>query len=320
MRSQRLENEVLQRVDELVQCAISISLKDESAREEQLNRGITLVKEMGDLLLEVLEGREEHLQALLEQLIAQRLPDRRVLQSFGNFPRDIQQMISNGIASYLASRQEKKGQGNTAAEASNDGVVPVESTPAGTDLTARDEPVCEEIESGQEEPGGKADPEAIPVAVQERVGQEATGVSTPGAAATLPETTPVPPQPPEPAGKEGNEDPTSGIATAPGSEEDIQETRVVTAAATEALYLALLQAYPGEEIVRDYETRGGKITFYLPGRQLGFELDTWHHDWRHDFYCRQEGISIRRVAGDELANPAYLARRLRREAIWRQSS
>ncbi|MDN5325852.1 MAG: hypothetical protein PWP41_548 [Moorella sp. (in: firmicutes)] len=325
MRSQRLESEVLQRVDELVQCAISLSLKDESAREEQLNRGIALVKEMGDLLLEVLEGREEHLQALLEQLIAQRLPDRRVLQSFGNFPRDIQQMITYGISSYLASRQEKKDQGSIAGEAGTEELAPVDSTPAGKDTPARDEPVAEpvgeEIESRQEKPGGEADQEALPVAARERVDEGAAGVSTPGAAATLQEAAPVIPQSPEPAGSEVSEASPPGGEAAPGSGRDIQaETRVVTAAAAEALYLALLQAYPGEEIVRDYETRGGKITFYLPGRQLGFELDTWHHDWRYDFYCRQEGISIRRVAGDELANPAYLARRLRREAIWRQSS
>lgn len=327
MRSQRLENEILKRVDELVQCAISLSLKNESTREEQLNRGITLVKEMGDMLLEVLEGREEHLQALLEQLIAQRLPDRRVLQSFGNFPRDIQQMISNGIASYLASRQEKKGQGYTGDEAGIDGVAPTEAaTPEGEDNPAMDEPeeagpLSGEIDSGPEEPGEKTEPAEARVAYEVMKGDDAIGATAHGAAATLPETTPVPPQSPEPAGRKGNENPTSGIAAATGSGEDIQaETRVVTAAAAEALYLALLQAYPGEEIVRDYETRGGKITFYLPGRQLGFELDTWHHDWRHDFYCRQEGISIRRVAGDELANPAYLARRLRREALWRQSS
>jgi len=82
--------------------------------------------------------------------------------------------------------------------------------------------------------------------------------------------------------------------------------------------MALMQAYPEEEIIINYETRRGKIPFFLPRLQLGFEPAGLYHDWRHEFYCRQQGISIRQVASDELANPVYLARRLRREATWRQ--
>ena len=36
-------------------------------------------------------------------------------------------------------------------------------------------------------------------------------------------------------------------------------------------------------------------------------------DWRQEFYCRQEGIRLRRVKAEELANPTYLARKLKRE-------
>ncbi|BCV21269.1 hypothetical protein [Moorella sp. Hama-1] len=314
MRSQRLENEILQRIDELVQCAISSSLKDEVTREAQLKRGASLVQAMGDLLLEVLEGREEHLQALLEQLIAQRLPDRRILQSFGNFPRDIQQMISNGIASYLASRQEEKDEPAGAATA-----TPGEGAP-GDNSAPVAKPVNEETDSS---PFG----EEVPVAALEEEAEE------PEETVALETTTaPVAEQEPTPTPKPTIAEASPAIDdTLPGGEATIvdgtsnqeatqEDNAGVLDDAVEALYLALLQAYPGEEIIRDYETRGGKITFYLPQRQLGFELATWRHDWRHDFYCRQEGISIRQVADDELTNPAYLARRLRREAAWRQSS
>lgn len=314
MRSQRLENEILQRIDELVQCAISTSLKDESTREEQLKRGASLVQSLGDLLLEVLEGREEHLQALLEQLIAQRLPDRRILQSFGNFPRDIQQMISTGIADYLASRQERNDEPTRATTANLSEAAPV------TNGTPPAEPVNEETVSG---PSG----EEIPVAATEEDG-EPEETDAPGATtAPVAESEQAPAQEPGvieispaadaplPEGEATIVEDTSNQETTPQ-----EDNAGVLDDAVEALHLALLQAYPGEEIIRDYETRGGKITFYLPKRQVGFELDTWRYDWRHDFYCRQEGISIRRVAGDELTNPAYLARRLRREAAWRQSS
>ncbi|MGI9860229.1 hypothetical protein SDD30_02435 [Moorella naiadis] len=315
MRSQRLENEILQRVDELVQCAISIGLKDEATREEELQRGSSLVQAMGDLLLEVLEGREEHLQALLEQLIAQRLPDRRILQSFGNFPRDIQQMISNGIASYLASRQEGKEESTGAVPAtSGEGAPSDNGTPAA-------EPVSQEMASA---PSG----EEIPVTIPEGGDKEPEETST-LATATAPVVEQEPPAISKPvvsknslAANDTMQEGEATIVAGASNEESTspKDNASILDDAVAALHLALLQAYPGEEIIRDYETRGGKIAFYLPQRQVGFELDTWHHDWRHDFYCRQEGISIRRVASDELNNPAYLARRLRREATWRQSS
>jgi hypothetical protein len=286
LRNNRLENEILQRVDELVQCAISISLKDESTRAEQLARGIDMVQKMGDLLLEVLEGREQHLQAILEQLVAQRLPDRRILQSFGNFPRDIQYIISEGIARYLKTREEKEktsseesvplapGEAvdvaNTASSAAQAGQIDTDQFPLeATAGNMSEEPV--------KEPGLK--PESV---VEDK---------------TLPVIS---------EGEEGKSFPEQTTAADPLSQ------------AMETLRLALLQAYPDEELVINYETRGGKIPFFLPRLQLGFAPAGTHYDWRHEFYCRQQGISIRKVAADELANPVYLARRLRREAGWHQ--
>ncbi|KYH33216.1 hypothetical protein [Neomoorella mulderi] len=293
MRNNRLENEILQRVDELVQCAISISLKDESARVEQLARGIAMVQEMGDLLLEVLEGREQHLQALLEQLVAQRLPDRRILQSFGNFPRDIQYIISEGTARYFKAREEK-GKEHAPGE---------ESKPAAPGETAEaTHPACPAEQAG--------------VVAADRPPLQAT----PGDTSGEPVNEPVP----GPAGI-GEDD-----VLLIGREDDMTSPEEAEAAppfpavvdpldqAMKALRLALLQAYPDEEVITNYETRGGKIPFFLPRLQLGFEPDGMRYDWRHEFYCRQQGISIRKVAADELANPAYLARRLRREASWRQ--
>ncbi|WP_406678581.1 hypothetical protein [Moorella sp. ACPs] len=288
MRNNRLENEILQRVDELVQCAISISLKDESTRAEQLARGINMVQDIGDLLLEVLEGREQHLQALLEQLVAQRLPDRRILQSFGNFPRDIQYIISEGIARYLKTREEK-GKEQASSEES---VPPAPGEAVDVANTASSAAQAGQIDTDQsplEATAGNMSEEPVkePVLKPESVVEDKT----------LPVTS---------EGGEGKPFPEQTTAADPLSQ------------AMETLRLALLQAYPDEELIINYETRGGKIPFFLPRLQLGFAPAGTHYDWRHEFYCRQQGISIRKVAADELANPVYLARRLRREARWRQ--
>ncbi|WP_258360602.1 hypothetical protein [Moorella sulfitireducens (nom. illeg.)] len=290
MRNSRLENEILQRVDELVQCAISVSLKDETSRAEQLARGITMVKEMGDLLLEVLEGREQHLQALLEQLVAQRLPDRRILQSFGSFPRDIQHIISEGINSYLQARRE----GSQAPESA--GIISP-TPPESAEMT-----------------GNKSVPEESPASGKETGMLTASGEPLPF---LEPQENPEasPPEAEDLQGQEQKENPPVEAGKPPGL-----TTGDPLDNALAALHLALLQVYPEEEIVINYETRGGKIPFFLPRLQIGFEPASHHYDWRRDFYCRRQGISIRRVADDELANPLYLARRLRREAGWRQTN
>lgn len=104
MRSTRLEAQILSSIDEIVQCAISAGLKEGEEREEEIARGAAIIQEIGHLLLEALEGKEEHLKSLVEQLAAQRLPDRRILQSFGHFSRDLQEIIELGVSNFLKSK------------------------------------------------------------------------------------------------------------------------------------------------------------------------------------------------------------------------
>ncbi|MCG0277292.1 MAG: hypothetical protein L5656_01975 [Thermanaeromonas sp.] len=108
MRNSRLEAQILNSIDEVVQCAISAGLKEGPAREEEIARGASIIEEIGHLLLEVLEGKEEHLKSLVEQLAAQRLPDRRVLQSFGHFSRDLQEIIERGVNNFLNNKVSRK--------------------------------------------------------------------------------------------------------------------------------------------------------------------------------------------------------------------
>lgn len=243
MRHNRLEAQILSSVDEVVQCAISAGLKSGSEREEEIARGVALVKQMGDLLAEALEGRTEHLQTLLEQLVAQRLPERRVLQSFGNFSRDLQEIITRGIAEYTAGKELSE-------EGREVGLPPEqELTETAEEKTAADE--------------------ALPEAEAEvrLTGREA------------PESEVLPP--------------TSGPAP------------------LKRLRLALERAYPGEEIIEDFATRGGRLAFYLPGRNLGLELASTEQDWRKEFFYRRAGITVIKVSEKDLENPLSLARRLR---------
>lgn len=321
MRNSRLENEILRRVDELVQCAMSVSLKDEPGREEQLARGIALVQEMGDFLLEVLEGREQHLQALLEQLIAQRLPDRRILHSFGNFPHDIQYIISEGTANYLKTlKQGEKAPEDHSGKVSTSSGVPAPTVydnnfsdeDEGPELVAASDtlhetapeyavtsPIDNHQFSSLDETAGESKIAATHPEVPSdfNATQKPVADACPGRTA-IPETTTI-----------------EGIY--PGLPDNA--TRIYRDN-MEIIRLALLQTYPGEEIINNYPTPYGKLSFYLPRLQLGFEPASLRHDWRYNFYCRQHGIRIRVITEEELVNPIFLARRLRREAYLRQLS
>lgn len=240
MRSTRLEAQILNSIDEVVQCAISAGLKEGPAREEEIARGAAIIQEIGHLLLEALEGKEEHLKSLVEQLAAQRLPDRRVLQSFGHFSRDLQEIIELGVSNYLKS----KGSGG------------------------------EEVLS----------PEYLAQKAGEKPNEEASSDKIvevrPGEQTSLEE-------------KEQNK-PRSSTAKLRG------------------LRLALEQAFPGEELLENFVTRGGKLDYFLPRLNLGFELAPATPNWRKEFFLRRAGIKVIKVTEGELQNPVALARRLRR--------
>lgn len=314
MRNNRLENEILKRVDELIQRALSVSLKDEPGRQEQLASAVALVQEMGDILLEVLEGQEQHLQALLEQLINQRLPDRRILHSFGNFAQDINYIVTEGIASYLKTSGKNisgdLGEQIVASEAFHDTlyedsedleqatpevIVPAAGTGTAISPSLEQEQFAsaEGLQEKSEEP-------------EQSNGAIATNLNNA----------------PEPLNPSMAEKPLAIPEV--DTPEDIRTTdSTIIASETvnsnlESLRLALLQAYPGEELIADYPTPHGNIAFFMPRLQLGFELADTHHDWRYDFYCRRKGISLRLINTEELLNPSFLARRLRREALWQQ--
>ncbi|MGI9953282.1 hypothetical protein V3F56_13050 [Moorellaceae bacterium AZ2] len=261
MRNSRLEAQILNSVDELVQCTISAGLKEGEEREEAIARGVELVQQMGDLLVEALEGRTQHIRALLEQLVAQRLPDRKILQSFGSFPRDLEEIIVRGIAAYQASKTGPPE------------VPPPEEAPG-----AEDDTVVEDGADVTGEDSGEA--HGLPEFRQEQEEVPPADVVTPPSLL--------------PAGEEAAPSP-------PPAAEPLRNLR-----------LALERAYPGEEIKENVAIRGSKLAYFLPRLRLGFEIGTWPSDWRKDFFYRQAGIEVVKVAGEELQNPFALAHRLRR--------
>lgn len=320
MRNSRLENKILQQVDELIQKALSVSLKDEPGREEQLASCVALVHEMGDSLMEILEGQEQHLRALLEQLISQRLPDRRILQSFGNFAEDINYVITEGVASYLKSLDNKVAEEKQSKQAAASASLEDDLYDDSEDLeqVASEDIIAAEATLSTTVPETTTSPPAEQKYISLQEQREELETAAAGDAA-------APGDVPEPLSISSPEIPAVpevDTAQVTEPEAETEDRAVGTSEADngklENLRLALLQAYPGEELIADYPTPYGNIAFFLPRLQLGFQLAESCQDWRYDFFCRRKGICLRLITAGELVNPIFLARRLRREALWQQ--
>lgn len=93
----QLEQRILDCTDRVIELAISASLVDGSAKEGLMKQGSQAAKELAGLLEDFLGDKKDHLPAVAEQLVSQRLPDRRVLGGFGSFESDLAAILSEGI-------------------------------------------------------------------------------------------------------------------------------------------------------------------------------------------------------------------------------
>lgn len=112
IRSTReLEARILKLAEELIQATIAAGLLEGEEKETHSESAARIAEQICILVVELLEGKEEHLEIVLEQLTLQKLPEAHVLESFGNFPQDLRAIINRGIALYR-NRAVSEGQGS----------------------------------------------------------------------------------------------------------------------------------------------------------------------------------------------------------------
>jgi hypothetical protein len=79
---------------------MSAGLQDGDIREHYVRQSTKIVSELCSLLMEVLPGKEKYLYNLIQQLTTQRLPDKRVMESFSTFCHDLNIIINEGLLLY----------------------------------------------------------------------------------------------------------------------------------------------------------------------------------------------------------------------------
>lgn len=107
-RDREIERRVLFLTDQMIQAALSAGLLEGEAKQQHIDQAVESVAELAGLLMEVLQGKGEHLETLLYQLASQKLPDRRILESFGNFTQDLNSIMYEGLRLYRRRQVEPK--------------------------------------------------------------------------------------------------------------------------------------------------------------------------------------------------------------------
>jgi len=136
------EEKIIYLVDKLIETAMSLSLwEQEGPTPAPLEQGVTIVNELIETLLPELKGNEQYLLQVIQQLTAQKLPDRQILHSFGSFSDVLYQLIERGVNEFELKNLVSEA---VVAETLMEDAQPVEPLPVVVEKQGQD-PLWEEV-------------------------------------------------------------------------------------------------------------------------------------------------------------------------------
>lgn len=111
-----IESQVLSLVDGFIDTMIELKNSDPGEEQALYESAEEQLLALADKALLLLGGQEEYLEAMLNQLISQKLPHGAVMNSFGNFKQELDEVVSRSMDVY----REKKGSGENVSFREND--------------------------------------------------------------------------------------------------------------------------------------------------------------------------------------------------------
>lgn len=105
MSTKLLEKTILKKVDELIEIIISLSKRDEGF-EVLYDKSIEKTKEIIPLILHFIDGKTSLVVPMLYQLIMEKLPDPKILSSFGNLKEEVDMLLNNVKQDYLLADEK----------------------------------------------------------------------------------------------------------------------------------------------------------------------------------------------------------------------
>lgn len=89
-----LEKIILSRVDRLVNILIELSHTNEDNKKPLLDEAVKVIEEIKPLLLDLVDGKQQHLEPMIRQLVSQKLPHGVIMGSFGDLQKDLNRILS----------------------------------------------------------------------------------------------------------------------------------------------------------------------------------------------------------------------------------
>ncbi|MFZ5943516.1 MAG: hypothetical protein ACOYVD_05370 [Bacillota bacterium] len=91
MTSSLMEKTVLKKIDQLIE--IIIDLSSNSQKADLRGQALKKIEELIPLILHFIEGNKSLIQPMLYQLIMEKMPDPRIISSFGNLKEELNSIL-----------------------------------------------------------------------------------------------------------------------------------------------------------------------------------------------------------------------------------
>ncbi len=298
-----LENQIIKLVDDFINTMIEMHNTVPGQEDELYALAEGQLLELTDKALMILGGREEYLETMLSQLITQKLPQGAVIDCFGNFKEEMDQVVARTLEVYHQQQLDLVSGTDTWGDASEDEVeeesVDLESVMEASQEEAEVDDAGDDVASAGEYNEFEEDDEADNLETLEK-SAEASPEKTAKIAW-------------EPVDVDGIE----GVAFEP------VEAQIPAEEALEEDPLGILVrlAFPGQEILRNYSIHDIVVQWFVPDLELGF-LSPEEGDFvssMGDLALRRAGITLIIVDPAGIYNVKSFKRSLRRLLLEKNS-
>jgi len=317
MQKRELEKAILGNIDRLVHILIDISHAASRRKAALTEQAIQIVRDLTPLLLNLLGGREEHLEGLLRQLILQKLPSGYALFSFGSLKQDLDQILAlaffkDSQASEAVNITEQPSESSAESEQDNF-LIPVAEPEPAPDKGPLSEPKADKEALSEPEPDKDPSDESgadkKPSSMPEPENIPKPGFSVKQVAGTEPatiiisrEAIPLDTEPPQ-------EPYISSSALAPDAGPELPSPD----AAAMPLLKILQRFFPTTEIYQGYYYRSLYLDYFLPEQKLAVKVLKPGSRVLPllERLFKQEGFSLVKIQSSELNNPFSLIQKLK---------
>lgn len=101
MRQDVLEKTIINKIEKVVNTIIELSAELDTIKQKDLrDKSVQELKETIPLMLYILNGNTNHLEAMIRQIISQKLPNKDIISSFGALHNEISYIIKQAIEKY----------------------------------------------------------------------------------------------------------------------------------------------------------------------------------------------------------------------------